>query len=325
MREISSEQDAWELLSCWLQGQRVEDVVFNSWPVLQIHLKGEDYQSSLNSGQMASLVELKKVFGRGYSVIAHGSYDMRRLREEEDEALQFTTRVKKGSSILETDFTPLVKAFSQAITANPEISIISATLIGLALVARPVIIKFYENKARQLDIEERKGLLDLTLDKQEKKHFQIFEKVFHKIQSSYPQFAQVMPDTRDAFWKFASSSANAETMNIAGLQLERDDLEILSGRRARQASVKERVKALFHIKSVTSNGDSFKVVLKSNEKLINAIYRRPEMTDARIRHLTTRMVEAKPIFATVDIKVVDKSSLEGRLISFTYAKAGVDD
>jgi len=319
VRQIKTEQDAWDLLDLWVRGGAIPPISFQGWPVLQINIKGDDYQSSLNSGQMASLVELKRVFGRGYSVVAHGAYDMHRLKAEEDEALQFNTTVKKGSSILETDFTPLVKAFAQAVTAHPSLAVISATLIGLALVARPVILKFYETKAKQIEADERKGLLDLRLNTAETKQFKNFERALDKMVKTHPQFSQMLPDARDAFWKFASSSVNADTMTIAGLELARDDLEILSGRRAGQANDTKRVKGVFWVQSVTSRGDGYKVILRSQEKLINAHYRAPEMTEARIKRLTTRMVEKKPIRAMVDIKVVDKASLDGRLISFSAA------
>jgi len=320
MREIRTEQDAWELLDLWVKGGSIPQVNFENWPILQINIKGDDYQSSLNSGQMASLVELKKVFGRGFAVIAHGAYDMRRLKVEEDDSLQFTTKVKKGSSILETDFTPLVRAFAGAVINNPGMAIVSATLIGLALVARPVIIKFYENKAKQLDIAERQGLLDLRLSPPEQKQYAIFEGALKKLVESHPQFSQMMPDARDAFWKFASSSVDADTMTIAGLQLGKDDLEILSGRRTRQENEVKRIRGVFTVKSVTSKGELFRVVLESAEKTINAVYRSPELTDARVKRLTARMVEKKPIQATVDIRTVDRASLDGRLISFKPVK-----
>lgn len=44
---------------------------------------------------MAPLLDFKKTIARTYSAIAHGAYDMRRLREDEDDQLQFNTEVKK--------------------------------------------------------------------------------------------------------------------------------------------------------------------------------------------------------------------------------------
>lgn len=315
-RRVSSDEEAWRLILDWVEGAKVPEVEFVGWPILSIKISGDDYQNSLNSGQMSALVDLKMAMGRAYSVIAHGAYDMRRLRNDEEEQLQFTTKVKKGSSILDTDFTPLVQAFSSAVSAYPGLSVVAASVLGLALVARPIILKYYDDRAKQLEMDERKRLLDLSLDTEEKKRYALFERAVKKLESTYPQFAQVLPDARESFWRFAAASVDADRMSIAGLEMTQDDLEILSERRRRRPGDVHEVEQVFKVVSVRKAGAGFKVGLESKNLTISALYRKPQLTEARIKRLMGCMASETMVKARVDVRTVDQAQLSGRLLSF---------
>jgi len=228
---ISTEEDAWALLEQWVNKQPINEVEFVNWPVLQINIKGEDYNSSLNSSQMAALVNFKKTIGRAYSTIAHGTYDMRRLKAEEEEQLEFSTHINQGSSLTDTDLTPLVQALASVVSTHQNASLAAGVIIGLALVARPVILKHYEIRAKQIDVDERARLLDLSLTSLEKKQYTLFETALAKLEKIYPQISKAIPDAAAGFWKFASASSNADKMSISGIELSQEDLEILSERR----------------------------------------------------------------------------------------------
>lgn len=316
VRKVSCDEDAWALIESWLQTDEVGQVEFEGWPVLGIKINGDDYQASLNSGQMAALVELKMVLGRAYSLVAHGAYDMRRLRAAEEESLQFTTKVKRGSSILDTDFTPLVQAFGSAISSYPGFSIVAATVLGLAFVSRPVIMKYYEDRAKQLEATERQRLLDLSMNASEKRQYSFFEKAIEKLESRHPQFRQVLPDARESFWKFASASVDADRMNIAGLNLTQDDLELLAERRRRRPGDIHEIEDFFKVISARKAGSSFMVGLESRTLTISALYRRPQLTDLRIKRLMACMASESLVQAKLQVRTVDQSQLSGRLISF---------
>jgi len=314
---IKSDEQAWTLLARAVAGEKISSTKFNGWPVLDIKLSGDDYESSLNSGQMAALVELKNVFGRAYSVVAHGAYDMRRLKADEDEELQFKTKVKKGSSILETDFTALVQAFANAVAAHPQLALISALTLGLVLVSRPVILKHYENKAKQLELEDKKLLLAAIKPEQgDAAKLALLDQAIDKVTVTYPQFAQVIPDARAAFWRFAASSVDADSMTIDGLVLSQDDLELLANRRARRAGDKTIIKETCSIKYVRKSGNHFIVGLEGKNVSLGAKFRKPQLSEARIKKLSGYMVAGQRIEAELEVKVVDKANLSGRLLSF---------
>ena len=284
--KVTTDNDAWELLANLLEGDKRTEIDFENWPVLNIKLKGDEYSASLNSGQMAALVELEYVFGRAYSVVAHGAYDMRRLKVDEEEDLQFTTSVKEGSSILETDFTPLVKAFSGAVAANPQIALVSALVLGLALVSRPIIMKYYESRVKQLDIED-KGLLLKAMkgSADDSAKVELLDKAVESITKAYPQFAQVLPDAREAFWRFASASVDADSLTIEGLSFSQNDLELLSSRRARRPGNIKEVREICKINYVRKSGAGFIVGLENKKIVLGAKFKKPHLTEPKIKRL----------------------------------------
>lgn len=313
---ISTEEDAWGLLERWVENKPINDVEFVKWPILQIDIKGEDYNSSLNSSQMAALVDFKKTIGRAYSTIAHGAYDMRRLKADEEEQLEFSTHVKKGSSLTDTDLTPLVQALANVVNNNQHASLAAGIIIGLALVAKPVILKHYEIRAKQIDADERKRLLDLSQTSLEKRQYTLFETALSKLEKIYPQISKALPDAAAGFWKFASASSNAEKMTVSGIELSQDDLEILSERRQNRPTDILEIEQEFVIVGVTKHHNIYRIQLTSPNLVLSAIYRHPQLSDTRVRRLMNCMSNSTPILAKVEVKIVDKAHVSGRLMRF---------
>lgn len=313
---IRNEDDAWEFMRRWLAGSVPARVAFEDWPVLRISLKGGGYSSSLNSRQMAALYDLRQTVGRTYSAIAHGAYDMRRLKVEEEEKIDFVTSVKKGSSITSTDLTPLVHALSSAMTAHPEASLAAAVLLGLALVAKPIILKHYETKAKEIDADERKSLLSLALTSREAEQYNTFEAASNKLQKIYPSMALIVPDAASAFWRLAAASSNAESMTISGIQFSREDLAVLSERRKARPIEKEVIDDEFDVIGITKINKVYRVQIRSAEAHVSAIFAKPELTERKIRQLMACMTGAQSIKATIEVRRVDKSQVSARLMNF---------
>lgn len=318
LQTIGSEDDAWRLLERWLNREEMdpESIDFQNWPVLQIKVRGEDYDSSLNASQMSALVDLKKTIGRAYASIAHGAYDMRRLKAEEEEQLEFTTTIRKGSSITDTDLTPLVQAVASIVTTHPLEALVAAAAIGLLFVARPIILKHYENRAKELEVDERRRLMDFSLTHEENQQYQTFERAVKRIDKVFPHFSRALPDAAAGFWRFASASADATNMAVAGIDLSQGDLELLSERRKQRPRDVSEVEQVFRVNGVTKYQGGYRIQLVSQNLIVPATYRRPQLTDARIKRLFGYMASGTSILAKVEIKVTDGSQVSGRLIRF---------
>lgn len=316
---IRTEDEAWQVLESWLAERPIGLVEFENWPLLHIKISGDSYSSSLNTGQMSALVEFKQTMGRAYASIAHGSYDARRLRSNEEDKLEFSTELKKGSSIAETNYTSLVDAFAQIASNHSHLTLAAAIVIGLTFVSTPIILKFLEVRSKQIDAAERAKLLELVQSStaEDKRRLKVMEKAITKICKTYPQFSQVTPDASAAYWRLAGSAANADSMEISGIKLSKSHLQALSQRRLGRATDLEEITDEFSVTGIVKIQKSYRVQLKSSTTHLSAIYRSPEMTPAKIKKLMTCITESQTIDATIELKTVDGSQVIGRLLSFT--------
>ncbi|WP_354686719.1 hypothetical protein [Cupriavidus necator] len=315
---IADDEDAWALLSSWLGGENLGVLNFENWPRLSITIDGDAYRSSLRSGQMEALIGFKTSMGRAYAAIAHGAYDKRRLKKAEDEQLEFTTTVKKGSSITDTDLSPLVSAVAQLIQTHPIESLIAAVVVGLAIVSRPMILRHFENKAKQMDVAERQALMSLTqkITQDDRAKWKIMDRAIAKLSKSYPSLDMLVPDVASSYWHLASASADAKRVRLADVELSGDHLEILSERRSRRNTERETVTDTFVVEGIVKIGNRYRLQLRSDTYHFSAIYQKPQLTEDGVHQIFGCMTDSKEIEATVEIKIIEKSQISGRLISF---------
>ena len=312
---VSSDDDAWALLNRWLEGGDLPDVEFVGWPTLRVRLSGGDYSASLNFGQMAALINLRMTAGRAYSSVAHGAYDMRHLKEEEEDQLEFRTEVRPGSSITDTDLSPVIQAVASVITTHPSTSLVAALLIGLAFVSRPVILKYFENRAKEMEISERRRLLDLSLSGRERDEYRLFEQATKKLEKSHPKFGRTLPDVRSAFLRLASSAVDADEMSVSSITFSQEDLQVLSERRKRRPADVSEFSNTFQVTAVKKVKGVYRIKLESKALVLTAIYRRPHLTDAGIRSLIACMTNEIEVQATLELRTVE-GQVSGQLLRF---------
>lgn len=315
---ISNENDAWKLLELWLGGESRINLEFNDWPRQRITIKGDDYHSSLRSGQMESLIAFQASVGRAYSAIAHGAYDMRRLRKDEEEQLQFTTKIEEGSSITDTDLTPLVNSVAQLAQTHPVESLVAAVVIGLAIVSRSMILKHFDNKSKQMDMEERSKLVDLLskITEDDRRKWDVFDSAISQLTDRYPAIGMMVPDVSSAYWRLASSSVGADSVEIEKVKLTGEDLEILAGRRVQRDHETSEVTDIFSVEGVSKIGANYRIQLKSETFLLSAFYGKPELRTKKVKQLLACLATSEKINANVQIKKVDKTQVVGRLLEF---------
>jgi hypothetical protein len=194
-------------------------------------------------------------------------------------------------------------------------------ILGLAFVARPVILKHYEHRAKQLDVDERARLLNLGLSNREREQFDLYEKSLQKVAKTHPQVHQALPDARHAFWRFASASANADRMTVAGIELSGDDLEILSERRKRRVVGLDEVTKDFKVLGIDKAQGAYRIKLEAPGLAVTGSFRRPQVTDTKVRQLFRCMADGQIVRATLEVKTVDKAQLSARLLKFRVGQS----
>lgn len=326
--KVTNDEDAWQLIELWLSGQPIPTLEFSGWPTLRITINGDHYESSLRSGQMEALIGFKQSMGRAYAAIVHGAYDKRRLKKVEDERLEFTTTVKKGSSITETDLSPLVHAAAQVMQTHQIETLIAAVVIGLALVARPLVLKHFENKAKQMDIDERRDLISLTsqITPQDRARAKTHELATKRLSKKFPSFEHLVPDVATSFWHLANSTADADLVTIGNdVELTAHHLEILSERRRRRKSKNETVEDTFEVSGIVKIDQNYRLQLRSDTAIFSVLYRPPTMTEAKIKRLMNCMTSSRTVDAKISIRSVEGAQVSGELLSFRVTREPSND
>jgi hypothetical protein len=130
---IKSEDDAWAWLKKALENQLPEDepvkLRFDGWPSLDLKFKGQDFNQSVPTRIMPSLMEAQKEIHRVFVTLRYGENNLRRLRFDDREALELNVKVEKGSSEYITNLSEILnKIFESAVSKMSSRDILIALL-----------------------------------------------------------------------------------------------------------------------------------------------------------------------------------------------------
>lgn len=211
--KITSEDEAFGLLSKLVEGFQFEesfDVEFESWPRFVIRIKGTDFDGTIPTRIMPTLLELQREIHRMYCKTSYGDENTRKLTKKDKEQLELMVRVDKGSSIYETLLNePVAKILQDALTRmTPEQ--LTAVLIVFGLSITSVVFWKvwinYRTKDRELDHS-------IQLSRLEKEKMELIQRAMQKF-----------PDTQ------AASESMDSVRNELLTKMKRDDsLEVDTG------------------------------------------------------------------------------------------------
>ncbi|MFH2064948.1 MAG: hypothetical protein ABIK15_07110 [Pseudomonadota bacterium] len=211
--KITSEDEAFDLLSRLIDGFQFNEsceIEFESWPRFVIRIKGSDFNGSIPTRIMPTLLELQKEVHRIYCNTVYGEENTRKLTKKDREELELLIYIDKGSSIFETLLNdPIAKILKEAISKmTPEQ--ITAVLIVFGLSVTSVVFwKFWLNyriKGKELDHT-------IELSKLEKEKMELIQKA-----------AQKFPETQAA-----SQGMDNVRNELLTRMKPNDDLEINTG------------------------------------------------------------------------------------------------
>lgn len=156
--KITSEDEAFNLLKKLVDGFEIKDryeIVFESWPRFVIRIKGEDFDGTIPTRIMPTLLELQKEVHKIYAKIIYDDESTKKLTRKDKEDLELLVTVDKGSSLFETILSePIAKTLQGAITKmTPEQ--VTATLIVFGVSVTSVLFwklwLSYRSKVKELD------------------------------------------------------------------------------------------------------------------------------------------------------------------------------
>lgn len=146
---LRSEEDAFELLAKLVDGFQLDEsfeVEFESWPRFVIRIQGEDFDGTIPTRIMPTLLELQREVHRIYCKTTYGEDSTRKLTKEDRENLELLVRVEKGSSFFETLLNdPIVKTLQGAVTKMTPEQITAILLVFGLSVTSVVFWKIWIN------------------------------------------------------------------------------------------------------------------------------------------------------------------------------------
>ena len=181
---ISNEDEAIELLKRLIEGYEIDDVTnikFESWPRFVIRIQGEDFNGTIPTRIMPTLLDLQREVHRVYCIANYNDDNLRKLTKKDREKLELVVKVDPGSSIFETLLEkPILKTIQDAVSRMPPEQITAITIIFGVLATSLFGWKYWLNtKMREKELDHR-----VDLSRLEKEKMEILEKGMSKFPSS---------------------------------------------------------------------------------------------------------------------------------------------
>jgi hypothetical protein len=167
---ITSEEQAFALLEKLVNGYTFDegfDLRFEGWPRFVITIAGEDFDGTIPTRIMPTLLELQKQVHRNYALTTFGDDNLRKLKKEDKEKLELLVRAERGNSTwFETLLNDvLLKTVQDALTKmTPEQITIISIVFGLSATSLWGWRLWLSHRARVRQIEHEDKDLDHRLD-----------------------------------------------------------------------------------------------------------------------------------------------------------------
>ena len=247
---IRSEKEAFEYLKEALlnnfDGKNV-NIEFENWPVLEIKIEGEGYESTITSTMAQSLVDLQGALNKTYARSVKGTSNSNVLTQQERQDIQFKAKIEKGSSIVKVDIGEFVEKLATQLVTKMDGSDVVLTVVGTAIVAAShLAYKHFLNKRsedKKVDAETHSRVL---MSQEETKRLEIMASAFKSnsnLKATSADFDEVRQD-------IVKSGINASSISVQGLTLDSSEAKKIASTPREKA---EEVQLNGHYKIVNIN------------------------------------------------------------------------
>ncbi len=189
---ISNEEQAWRLLEDQLAGKDLDAINFSfeSWPVIAIRVKGEDFNGTIPTRFFEPILEFQSEIQRVYTRLKYGHENIRKLTRAEREALELVVQVRQGSADWQIKLTEVFQNIVNNMTSTEKIAVI--VTIGLVYTTTTMWSDWLEFKEK-----EHGKTTTVKLSEQETKRVKLITETRNKypdVNSSYDAMAHFRSD-----------------------------------------------------------------------------------------------------------------------------------
>lgn len=194
-----------------MPGQGLE---LSGWPKIEIKLTGPHYDGTITAATAKALVELQRAVDLAYLRLVRP--EGKRLTDAEKEKTAVTATVERGSSLVTVDMDAVLTQLAADLVNKMSPTDISVVVLGLGLIAgATVVAKQYVKSRAEKAGKAAELATQVSLSEQETKRLEIVTSAM----SRQPVLAAAREDFDDARDAILRSAADAQTVNLDGVQL----------------------------------------------------------------------------------------------------------
>ncbi|MFC6520100.1 hypothetical protein ACFQAT_10300 [Undibacterium arcticum] len=207
---IKNEKDAFDLLQKALDqqlGDKAFTLKFDHWPLIEIKLEGDGYDSTITPDMAGALVEIQHAINRTYARTVHHSTNARSLTAEERQDLQFKAKVESGSSLITVDLGKFAEKLATSVADKMTPELLAITIVGVAVAGASLLAyKAYLKNRSEDKVIEQKALTKMALSQEETKRLEIFARALKHT----PELAHAQADFDDARNEIVRATGDAK-------------------------------------------------------------------------------------------------------------------
>lgn len=256
---IRSEQEAFDFLNKLNKGEiniGSQQIKFDGWPTMHIHLQGEKFKGTITPTIMKGLLELQKGIYQSYSLIRYGDANSQHLSREERDKLEINVKVSEGSSNYDINSQELLTTiFSQTVgKMNSHDAFVLILSLALLYFGASTLRIFLDNRKeirlRSIESEEQRATIEALRfsSTEETKRAEILTQAMNN-QPLLNAMSEQSKDFKTVMLKALSVSENISVQNI---QMTGEIAGELSNN-PRQTWQDSRLDGVFRIMSVDSS------------------------------------------------------------------------
>ena len=251
---LKSEDDAWALLkaACSAKELSAFDIKFDNWPILDIKLTGDQFNSTLSTKMMEAFIDLQKNINRTYARLYYNYTSSRGLTNEDKEQIELFVQVSQGSSEYRINLQKIAEKFVKGVAGK--MTGRQATLIivagALMWTSRSAYTSYLENQKeiKGIEMQQLAGVQETTR-----------MKVFAEAMKHEPQIAFTKADAEEVFNKMLKAAGAAKTIQVAGAKIKGEDAQKLA-RSTRSRSEEVDLSGEYRVVKIdNSKSDHFEV------------------------------------------------------------------
>jgi hypothetical protein len=227
LRTIESEEEAWLVLEQLARGkisdQEAMAYRIGEWAQLSLRVNGDRYRSSITPKLMHGLLSYHNGLARAIALTKYGKPDGRLLNDEDHHSLQLDFSIEGGSTRVKAKIN---RSLQTEISLGAGTALAIAIVVALAFCGAVAIKGYFDATAERHEIERERQRTEQS--RQETLRLDILRKVLEQMHNYNLHLIDDI--ARSSYMAIIRSIPDAESVDISGVRLTRDDLdEILSG------------------------------------------------------------------------------------------------